>query len=33
MRTLSAALQSYLEHSAYLCADLFEFDVGGTTYR
>lgn len=33
MRTLSTALATYLEGNAYLCADLFEFDVGGSTYR
>lgn len=33
MRALSAALSTHLERNAFLCADLFEFDVGGTTYR
>jgi hypothetical protein len=33
VRSLPAALASYLQGNDYLCADLFEFDVGGTTYR
>lgn len=33
MRTLSTPLASRLRKSALLRADLFEFDVGGTTYR
>ena len=32
MRSLTAALASYLQGNEYLCVDLFEIDVGGVTY-
>lgn len=33
MRALPGALTTLLESNTFTCADLYEFDVGGTTYR
>jgi hypothetical protein len=33
VRSFSTALEAHLARNAFICADLYEFDIGGTTYR
>ena len=33
MRSFETALEAHLARNAFVCADLYEFDIGGTTYR